>query len=88
MIGLFYNAVTNYFIAMYTVGGSSYITCTLEFVLTYAWYDEDGNTVVDGDQLNYSANDSIHHKSFTCSGPNLLTGDTRALHIKFIINGN
>ena len=74
---------------MYTVGDSSSITCTLDrFVFTYAWYDEDGNTVVNGRQLSYSANDSIHHKSFTCSGINLLTGDTEALHIKFVINGN
>ena len=87
MIGKFYHAV-NYFIAMHTVGDSSYITCTLDFVLTYAWYDEDGNTVVNGRQLSYSANDSIHHKSFMCSGLNLLTLDTEALHIKFVINGN
>ena len=74
---------------MYTVGGSSSITCTLDpFVSTYTWYDEDGDTVVNGSQLSYSANDSIHHKSFTCSGLNLLTLDTEALHIKFIINGN
>ena len=73
---------------MHTVGGSSSITCTLESVSTYVWYDEDGNTVVNGDQLSYSANDSIHHKSFTCSGHNLSTEDTEALHVKFVINGN
>ena len=73
---------------MYTVGDSSSITCTLNWVFTYTWYDEDGNTVVNGDQLSYSANDSIHHKSFTCSGINLLTYNTETLHIKFVINGN
>ena len=75
---------------MYTVGDSNFITFTLESVSTdaWTWYDEDGNTVVNGHQLSYSANDSIHHKSFTCSRLNLLTGDTEAFHIKFVINGN
>ena len=83
-----YHTVTNYFIAMYTVGDSSSITCTLDLVLIYAWYDEDGNTVVNGDELSYSANDSIHHKTFLCSGQNIFTLDTEALYIKFVINGN
>ena len=75
---------------MYTAGDSSSITCTLNqvFEFTYAWYDEDGNTVVNGRQLSYSANDSIHHKSFTCSGLNFFTYNTKTLHIKFVINGN
>ena len=74
---------------MYSVGDSSSITCTLgDWVLTYTWYDEDGNTVVNGDELSYSANDSIHHKTFMCSGLNILTLDTEALYIKFVINGN
>ena len=75
---------------MYSVGGSSSIRCTLSGVdvLTYAWYDEDGNTVVSGNELSYSANDSIHHKTFMCSGQNMLTSDTEAIYIKFVINGN
>ena len=73
--------------AMYTVGDSGSITCTLDLVSIYMWYDEDGNTVVGGNRLSYSANDSIHHKTFTCSGQNILTLDTEVLHIKFIING-
>ena len=72
---------------MYTVGDSSSITCTLDMVLSYAWYDEDGNTVVNGDELSYSANDSIHHKTFLCSGLNILTLDNETLYIKFVING-
>jgi hypothetical protein len=86
--GIFYHADTDYYIAMHTVGDSNYITCTLDFVFTYAWYDEDNNTIVNGQRLSYVANDSIHHKLFTCSGLNLLTLDTEAIHIKFVINGN
>ena len=73
---------------MYSVGDSDSITCTLSGVFTYAWYDEDGNTVVNGNVLSYSANDSIHHKIFMCSGQNILTSDTEALYIKSVVNGN
>jgi hypothetical protein len=85
------SAVTDYFIEMHTVGDSGYITCTLNSLsgyVMYTWYNEDGNAIVNGDQLNYAANDSIHHKSFMCSGLSLRTFDTRALYIKFAINGN
>jgi hypothetical protein len=54
----------------------------------YTWYDEDGNAIVNGERLNYAANDSIHHKSFMCSGLSLRTFNTRALYIKFVVNGN
>ena len=88
MISILCHVVTDYFIAMYSIGDSSYITCTLNSVSSYAWYDEDGNTVVNGNKLSYSANDSIHHKTFLCSGQNVFTLDTEALYVKFVINGN
>ena len=72
---------------MYSVGGSSYITCTLDGVFTYAWYDEEGNKVVSGNELSYSANDTIHHKLFLCSGLSFTTFNFEFLYIKFIING-
>ena len=82
------HAVINYFIAMKTAGDSGSITCTINWVFSYTWYDEQGNTVVTGAQLIYSTNDSIHHKTFLCSGLNFLTLDTEALYIKFVVNGN
>ena len=88
LICILYHAAVIYFIAMYTAGDSGSITCTLNLVLNYTWSDEDGNTVVNGDELHYSANDSLHHKSFLCSGQNLLTRDTETLNIKFVVNGN
>ena len=73
---------------MYSIGDSSSIICTLSGVYAYTWYDEEGNTVVNGDELSYSANDSIHHKLFQCSGFSFSTFEIRALYIKFVINGN
>lgn len=72
---------------MYSVGGSSSITCTLPNVFFYTWYTEEGNTVVSGNELSYSANDSIHHKLFYCSGLNYATFTLDFLYIKFVING-
>ncbi len=75
---------------MHTVGDSSFIICPLTSLSGYAmytWYNEDGNTVVNGDRLSYTANDSIHHKLFTCSG-RVLTSDTVDIRIKIVINGN
>ena len=79
----------NRFIAMYTVGGSDTITCTLGGVLSsgYQWIDEDGNVIIAGRQLVFSANDSIHHSTFTCYGLSFTTFQFRFLHIKFVING-
>ena len=83
-----YPSVSDYFIAVYTVGDSSSITCTIgDWVSTYAWYDEDGNTVVNGNELSYSANDSIHHKLYLCSGLSFTTLDYDVIYLKFVING-
>ena len=73
---------------MYSIGDSSSITCTLLGVSVYTWYDEEDNIVVNGDRLRYSANDTIHHKIFTCSGLSDITMNYRAISIKFVINGN
>ena len=88
MICIIYHTVTNYFIAMYSVGYSSSIVCTLLGVSVYTWYNEVDDIVANGDRLRYSANDTIHHKIFTCSGLSNITMNYRAIYIKFVINGN
>ena len=77
------------FIAMFAVGVSDDITCTLSGVSSsgYTWIDENGNTVVRDRQIIISTNDSIHHKTYICYGFSLTTFTIRFLHIKFVING-
>ena len=72
---------------MHSVGDSGSITCTLDGVFTYNWYNEEGNGVVSGNALSYSASDSIHHKLFFCAGLSFITFAYEFLYIKFIING-
>ena len=83
-----YDSVTDYFIAMYTVGDSGSITCRLTGVLiqNHTWYDEEGNTVGNGNELGYSANDSIHHKLYSCYGLSSTISEIEAIYLKFIIN--
>ena len=77
------------FIAMYTVGVSEYITCTLPGVLSsgYIWTDENGNNVVVDRRIIFSTNDSIHHKTYICYGFSYTTFTLEFLYIKFVING-
>ena len=77
------------FIAMYTVGVSKHITCTLSGVLSsgYRWRDENGITVASDRRIMFSTNDSMHHKTYTCYGLSNTTFTFRFLHIKFVING-
>lgn len=74
---------------MYTVGDLRTIICTLPGVppSDYTWIDEEGNTVTNGARITLSANDSIHHKTFTCFGYSLTTLENRSLPIKIVING-
>ena len=79
--------VVYYFIAMYTVGGSESLVCTLRNVLSYTWADEEGNTLASGAQVDFSSNDSIHHTTFICSGLNYFLLEYSYLYLKIVVNG-
>ena len=74
---------------MFSVDGSSYnMICGLAGLGNVTWYDEEDNIVVSGNELSYSANDTIHHKIFSCSVLNMNKSDYIVHYIKFVINGN
>ena len=82
-----YFCVVDYFISMYTVGGSESLYCTFSDVQLYTWTDEENNTLVDGRQLYFSSNDSIHHTTFTCIGFNSLLIEYSYVYVKIVVNG-
>ena len=82
-----YFSVVYYFIAMYTVGGSESLVCTLRNLQSYTWADEEGNTLASGAQVDFSSNDSIHHKTFICSGLNYFLLEYSYLYLKIVVNG-
>lgn len=74
------------FIAMYSIGTSNSITCTLDGAILYTWSDALGNTIVNGRQIVFSANDSIHNQFFACIGITQ-TLEVKYYYIKYITIG-
>ena len=70
---------------MYVVGAYDRITCSFDGVVTYRWEDEDGNTVTNGRVLSILANDSIHHKTYSCYGLSVI--QPQSLDMRFVVNG-
>lgn len=75
------------YIAMYSVGETLSLSCSFDGSSSYVWLDEESNEVLNDRNITFYANDSIHHKVFTCTGKNA-TSDVGLEHIKFVINGN
>ena len=46
--------------------------------------DENSNAISTDERLTFSANDSIHHKTYICSDLNFTLD---FLHLKFVVNG-